>query len=325
MRPRWPAYYLAAARDRIRAGPWPELDVDALAPDRYRWELPGDDAHYARLGARPVAVVRERRRLGTALVVTGSPQRLAHPEATEVLESAAARRADAADVVLAIVRHVAGRGGGLHRPPGSRPASGARPTAGTRLPHHGCRHGLRQRGRAPGRARPAHHARGAEGAGRLTAARAAVSSERRTGSRQLAWPPPSWSVPSWPWSSWKRSSWKRSSSATDLLAGAFFVDDFLAAERSNVACALFAVRFAGERLAVAWRGAALRAELCGPGSGHRPPTPPERRRARRRPRARHGWPPRSGPGRPAPALLRTGRRPCRPSGREDRACGAGTT
>jgi hypothetical protein len=56
-------------------------------------------------------VVAERgRTIGTALVVTGSPQRLAHPSATEVLESSAHDASDAEQLVLAVVGHVLAEG-----------------------------------------------------------------------------------------------------------------------------------------------------------------------------------------------------------------------
>jgi GNAT superfamily N-acetyltransferase len=106
MRPRWPAFSVHAASADIRDVPDPagtELDVAPLALDAYHWQLCGDEAHYERLGARPVVVRDGDRELGTALVLTGSPQRLAHPDAAELLESSAHEADDAAALVLAVV------------------------------------------------------------------------------------------------------------------------------------------------------------------------------------------------------------------------------
>jgi GNAT superfamily N-acetyltransferase len=110
MRPRWPAYYVAASVASVRWPPGPQLDAAPLPPAEYPWQLPGDDAHYARLGARSLVVTGRDRPIGTALVVTGSPQRLAHPDATEVLESSAHRADEAEALVLGVVRHVLAEG-----------------------------------------------------------------------------------------------------------------------------------------------------------------------------------------------------------------------
>ena len=106
MRPRWPAYYLAVEADELRDAPWPELEVAPCSPRGYAWELPGDDVHYAALGAIPLAIGRRGSRLGTALTVAGSPQRLAHPDTTEVLESSVDDPRDGGAVVLSVVRHL---------------------------------------------------------------------------------------------------------------------------------------------------------------------------------------------------------------------------
>ena len=50
------------------------------------------------------------REIGTALVVTGSPQRLAHPDASELLESSAHQSDDAASLVLAVIGQVVDAG-----------------------------------------------------------------------------------------------------------------------------------------------------------------------------------------------------------------------
>ena len=109
LRPRWPAYYVAADAEALGQMVWPsrEVEVAPLAPGAYRWQLPGDDVHYRALGGRSLVVRAHGRELGTALVVRGSPQRLAHPDASELLESSAHCAEDAADVVLAVVRELA--------------------------------------------------------------------------------------------------------------------------------------------------------------------------------------------------------------------------
>jgi GNAT superfamily N-acetyltransferase len=109
MRPRWPAYYLSAAAGQVRNGPWPVLDVRELALDEYHWPLPGDVPYHRALGARPLAIERAGMRLGTALVVDGSPQRLFHPDTTELLETTVDDAGDAAAVVLAVVAHLVER------------------------------------------------------------------------------------------------------------------------------------------------------------------------------------------------------------------------
>lgn len=106
MRPRWPAYYLSATAGQVREGPWPALAVRELALDEYDWPLPGDVPYHRALGARPLAVDRGRVRLGTALVVDASPQRLFHTDTTEVLETTVEDADDAAPVVLAVVAHL---------------------------------------------------------------------------------------------------------------------------------------------------------------------------------------------------------------------------
>lgn len=106
MRPRWPAYYLSATAAQVREGPWPALDVRELALDEYDWPLPGDVPYHRALGARPLAIEREGGRLGTALVVDGSPQRLFHADTTEVLETTVDEADDAAPAVLAVVTHL---------------------------------------------------------------------------------------------------------------------------------------------------------------------------------------------------------------------------
>ncbi len=106
MRPRWPAYYLSATAGQVRQGPWPELAVRQLALDEYDWPLPGDVPYHRALGARPLAIDREGVRLGAALVVEGSPQRLFHPDTTEVLETTVGDADDAAPVVLAVIAHL---------------------------------------------------------------------------------------------------------------------------------------------------------------------------------------------------------------------------
>jgi len=106
MRPRWPAYYLSADAGQVREGAWPVLDVRELALDEYHWPLPGDVPYHRALGARPLAIDGAEVRLGTALVVDGSPQRLFHPDTTELLETTVEDAADAAAVVLAVVAHL---------------------------------------------------------------------------------------------------------------------------------------------------------------------------------------------------------------------------
>jgi GNAT superfamily N-acetyltransferase len=110
MRPRWPAYYLSATAAQVRECPWPALDVRELALDEYDWPLPGDVPYHRALGARPLAIEREGGRLGTALVVDASPQRLFHDDTTEVLETTVDDTDDAAPAVLAVVAYVL-RGG----------------------------------------------------------------------------------------------------------------------------------------------------------------------------------------------------------------------
>jgi len=106
MRPRWPAYYLSATAGQVREGPWPALALRQLALEEYDWPLPGDVPYHRALGARPLAVDREGVRLGTALVVDASPQRLFHTDTTEVLETTVEDADDAAPVVLAVVAHL---------------------------------------------------------------------------------------------------------------------------------------------------------------------------------------------------------------------------
>jgi GNAT superfamily N-acetyltransferase len=110
MRPRWPAYYLATAAASVRDRGWPTLDVHDLPFDEYPWPLSGDVRYHRDLGARPVGVARGGRRVGTALIVDASPQRLLHPDATEVLETTVEDADAAAAVVLAVVRHLLDRG-----------------------------------------------------------------------------------------------------------------------------------------------------------------------------------------------------------------------
>ena len=106
MGPRWPAYYLSATAGQVRDGAWPVLDVRELALDEYDWPWPGDVPYHRALGARPLAIERAGARLGTALVVDGSPQRLFHPDTTELLETTVDDARDAAAVVLAVVGHL---------------------------------------------------------------------------------------------------------------------------------------------------------------------------------------------------------------------------
>jgi hypothetical protein len=91
----------------------------------YPWDLPGDAAHYGELGAIPLEVRRAGQHvIGRALVLTGSPQRLSHPDTTELLETSADAGTDAADVVLAVVGHVLADGATrvLVQVPGPHPA-----------------------------------------------------------------------------------------------------------------------------------------------------------------------------------------------------------
>jgi GNAT superfamily N-acetyltransferase len=124
MRPRWPAYYVGADAAELRRGSWPSVEVEAIGADDYRWELPGDAEHYARLGAVPLSVRRDGRLLGTALVMTGNPQRLFQPDATEILESTAPTTEDAEDLVLGAVAHLRDEGASriLLQVPGPHPA-----------------------------------------------------------------------------------------------------------------------------------------------------------------------------------------------------------
>ena len=92
--------------EQVREGAWPMLDVRELALDEYHWPLPGDVPYHRALGARPLAIERAGARLGTALVVDGSPQRLFHPDTTELLETTVDDAGDAAAVVLAMVAHL---------------------------------------------------------------------------------------------------------------------------------------------------------------------------------------------------------------------------
>jgi GNAT superfamily N-acetyltransferase len=110
MRPRWPAYYLSATVGQVREGPWPALGVHELSLDEYDWPLPGDVPYHRALAARPLAIDRAGVRLGTALVLDGSPQRLFHPDTTEVLETTVDDSDDAAAVVLAVVADLLQRG-----------------------------------------------------------------------------------------------------------------------------------------------------------------------------------------------------------------------
>jgi GNAT superfamily N-acetyltransferase len=103
MRPRWPAYYLSATAEQVGDGSWPALGVRELSLDEYDWPLPGDVPYHRALGARPLAIDRAGVRVGTALVVDGSPQRIFHPDTTEVLETTVDEADDAAPVVLAVV------------------------------------------------------------------------------------------------------------------------------------------------------------------------------------------------------------------------------
>jgi GNAT superfamily N-acetyltransferase len=125
--PRWPAYYLAVTPDSLRADPRrggrPGRCVEPLIPADYPWDLPGDAEHYGHLGARPLAVRVGRHRIGTALVLTGSPQRLSHPETTELLETTAGSVEDAAELVLAVVGHTLDHGASrvLVQAPGPHP------------------------------------------------------------------------------------------------------------------------------------------------------------------------------------------------------------
>ena len=41
LRPRWPAYYLAASPAELRPGSWPDLEVAPLPADHYPWQLRG--------------------------------------------------------------------------------------------------------------------------------------------------------------------------------------------------------------------------------------------------------------------------------------------
>jgi GNAT superfamily N-acetyltransferase len=124
MRPRWPAYYLGADVDRLRAAPRPAVSIAPTNPDEYPWELRGDAEHYAGLGGTTARICAGDEPIGTALLLRGNPQRVFHPEATEILESAAATEEDAADVVLGLVQHLAD--GGAERielqVPGPHPA-----------------------------------------------------------------------------------------------------------------------------------------------------------------------------------------------------------
>jgi GNAT superfamily N-acetyltransferase len=124
IRPRWPAYYLSAPAAQVREGPWPALGVRELALDEYDWPLPGDVPYHRALGARPLEIDRAGVRLGTALVVDGSPQRLFHPDTTEVLETTVDDADDAAAVVLAVVADLLQRGASrlMVQVPGPHPA-----------------------------------------------------------------------------------------------------------------------------------------------------------------------------------------------------------
>jgi GNAT superfamily N-acetyltransferase len=106
MRPRWPAYYLTATTDQIRFRAWPPLTVEPLPFDAYDWPLPGDLQYHRELGARPLAIRRDGRLLGTALSVEASPQRLFYPDTSEVFETTAGEAEDAAALVLAVVGHL---------------------------------------------------------------------------------------------------------------------------------------------------------------------------------------------------------------------------
>jgi GNAT superfamily N-acetyltransferase len=106
MRPRWPVYYLGADTVDLRPATWPRVEVEPVAADDYPWELAGDAEHYARLGAVPLGARRDGRSLGTALIMTGNPQRLFHPESTEILESTAPTADDAEVLVLGVVTYL---------------------------------------------------------------------------------------------------------------------------------------------------------------------------------------------------------------------------
>jgi GNAT superfamily N-acetyltransferase len=106
MRPQWPAYYLAAERERLRPASWPLVKVEEIPFEQYDWDLPGDGLHYTRLHALILAVRQGERRLGTGLVMTGNPQRIFHPHSVELLESAATVEDDATDLVLGLVAHL---------------------------------------------------------------------------------------------------------------------------------------------------------------------------------------------------------------------------
>jgi GNAT superfamily N-acetyltransferase len=110
MRPRWPAYYVTAEPAQLRSAPRLAVNVREIPFTDYDWDLPGDAEHYTRLHAITLAVEQAGRRLGTALVMTGNPQRLFHPQATELLESAATTEDDAAALVLGLVAHLLDQG-----------------------------------------------------------------------------------------------------------------------------------------------------------------------------------------------------------------------
>ena len=228
MRPRWPAYYLSATAGQVREGAWPALAVRELALDEYVWPLPGDVPYHRALGARPLAVDREGVRLGTALVVDASPQRLFHPDTTEVLETTVDDADDAAPVVLAVVAHLleAGASRLVVQVPGPHGALG--PVARPGLRHHGRGHGLRERGGSAGRPDPPHDARRVTGGDRGVAPPVGLSERRLSGSigRRPSWAPPasppsSAARPSWRWTaspapSWPVTSWPTSSGRRPL-------------------------------------------------------------------------------------------------------------
>ncbi len=127
IRPQWPAYYLAAAAEELRPGEdcvGTGVGLTRLSPDAYSWELAGDDHHYEPLGAIPLAAAKAGRDLGTALILSNSPQRLSHPDTTEIVETTAVSADAAADLVVAVVRHLVQEGATrvMAQVPGPHPA-----------------------------------------------------------------------------------------------------------------------------------------------------------------------------------------------------------
>ena len=236
---RWPAYYLSATAGQVREARGRRSPYESWPSTSHDWPLPGDVPYHRALGARPLAVDREGVRLGTALVVDASPQRLFHPDTTEVLETTVDDADDAAPVVLAVVAHLLRSG---VPPASSSRCRAARrwPRCSTGLRHHGRGHGLRERVRSARRSDPPHDARRVTGGDRGVAPPVGLSERRLSGSigrRPLGRRPLRRRLP------------RRRFLAVDRFAGAFLAG---ASAEVALAGALCAGAFAAWRWCASW-------------------------------------------------------------------------